>query len=310
MPRDDAPARAPILSPVPRAEALRGHGAMLAFALIISGSFSLGHQAAPFLAPSAINAARFALGVALIGTAAALGPGLRRAQLASPWRYPVLGALLAAYFVLMFVALRITDPVSTAAVFTLTPVMSAVFGRLVAGQRAGRGMIGALGLGACGALWVIFRGDLDALLALRFGSGEKIFLIGCAAHALYAPMVRRLNRGEPALAFAFWTTLACGLLILGVAVLDGSLVATDWRSLPLQAWVAIVYLAVGPTATTFYLLQYASLRLPAGGAMAYGYLTPSFVILWEGLAGRGWVPPTTWIGAAMTVTAMLWLLKR
>ena len=42
----------------------------------------------------------------------------------------ILGGLLAGYFILMFEALRLTDPVSTGAVFTLTPIMSAGFGWL------------------------------------------------------------------------------------------------------------------------------------------------------------------------------------
>ena len=41
---------------------------------------------------------------------------------------------MAAYFVLMFEALAITDPVSTGAVFTLTPLMSAIFGYLLMRQ--------------------------------------------------------------------------------------------------------------------------------------------------------------------------------
>jgi drug/metabolite transporter (DMT)-like permease len=283
---------------------------MLAFALIISGSFSLGSLAAPHIAPAAINAARFALAVVALGTAAALGSGLRRAHLTAPWRYPLLGSMLAGYFVLMFEALRLTDPVSVAAVFTLTPLMSAGFGRLVAGQRAGAGMIGALLLGGVGALWVIFRGDLDALLALQVGPGERLYLIGCASHALYTPMVRRLNRGEPPLAFAFWTMLSCGAMILAWSLINGSLLATEWTALPSAAWIAIVYLAIFATAFTFFLLQVAALRLPSGKAMAYGYLVPSFVIVWEGLAGHGWVRPDTLIGVGLTTAAMIWLLRR
>jgi drug/metabolite transporter (DMT)-like permease len=293
-----------------RRNALKGHGAMLAFALIISGSFSLGHLAAPHVSPSALNAARFGVAIMALGVAAALGPGLRRAQLQAPWRYLVLGLLLAVYFVLMFEALRLTDPVSTAAVFTLTPLMSAGFGRLVAGQRAGAGMISALVLGGIGALWVIFRADIDALLALRLGVGERLYLIGCTAHALYTPMVKRLNRGEPPLAFAFWTTGACGLVILALSLADGTLLATDWTAVPPVAFIAIGYLALMATATTTVLLQFAALHLPAGRAMAYGYLVPSFVIIWEGLAGHGWVAPQVLGGIALTGVAMLWLLRR
>jgi drug/metabolite transporter (DMT)-like permease len=51
------------------------------------------------------------------------------------------------------------------------------------------------------------------------------------------------------------------------------------------------------------------MRLPASKVMAYGYLTPSFIILWEGLLGHGWPSASTLAGVAVTVAAMLLLLK-
>jgi drug/metabolite transporter (DMT)-like permease len=60
---------------------------------------------------------------------------------------------------------------------------------------------------------------------------------------------------------------------------------------------------------TFFLLQYAAMRLPAGKVMAYGYLVPSFVILWEGLFGGNWVAPQVWFGVAATIVALAMLLR-
>ena len=74
---------------------------MLLFALLISGSFSLGGLAAPLLDPGALTAVRFVIAVVVIGAATAAAGSLRRSDLAAPWRYVVLGVLLAAYFVLI-----------------------------------------------------------------------------------------------------------------------------------------------------------------------------------------------------------------
>ncbi|MEM6942443.1 MAG: hypothetical protein AAF565_01680, partial [Pseudomonadota bacterium] len=54
-----------------RRAALRGHLAMLAFAALISVSFSLGKRAAPYLSPEAITAARFLVGACIIALIAA-----------------------------------------------------------------------------------------------------------------------------------------------------------------------------------------------------------------------------------------------
>ena len=287
--------------------AQRGHLAMLAFSALVAGSFSLGALAAPLISPAALTVARFALAGALVGGSAVLTGGIPRRAFQAPWRYVVLGALLACYFVLMFEGLRTAAAVPTAAVFTLTPVMAAGFGFVLLGQVTTLRMAGALALGAMGALWVIFRGDWTAMLALRVGRGEVIYFVGCIAHALYAPMVRRLNRGESALVFTFGTLLA-GFVLLALwgwrAVL-----ATDWAHLPAIVWICLAYVAIAASAMTFVLLQYAALRLPAAKVMAYTYLVPTWVILWEIAMGHGVPPVQVLAGIGLTMVALGLLLK-
>ena len=288
-----------------RAEALRGHAAMFAFAVAISGSFTLGKQAAPHLDPAALNAVRFCLAALLLAPVAL--PRVRRAHLAAPWRYPLLGGVFSIYFFLMFVALRLTDPVSTAAVFTLTPLMSAVFGWFLLRQVTTPRIALSLVIAGAGAIWVIFRADVGRMLAFDVGAGEWVFLAGCAAHAFYTPLIRRLNRGEPVAVFTWGTiiTAAAWMLLAGAR----PMLATDWAALPGIVWITIVYLAIFATVGSFLMVQYATLRLPSSKVMAYGYLVPSFVIFWEGVAGHGWVAPVVLLGAAATVLGLLILLR-
>lgn len=294
-----------ILSGLP--QPARGHLAMLAFSALVAGSFSLGVLAAPHIDPGALSVVRFVLAGVLVGVAAAATTGLPRQAWAAPWRYLVLGGLLGAYFVLMFEGLKTAPPVSAAAVFTLTPLMAAGFGWLFLRQRLTGRMALALGIGGVGALWVIFRADLGALARLEIGRGEVIYFVGCVAHAAYAPLVRKLNRGEPAVVFTF------GMMVAGTVLLAlyawPAVVATDWAALPGIVWVTLVYVAVAASAMTFVLLQYASLRLPAAKVMAYTYLVPSWVALWE-LVLHGLVQPgLVLVGVAMTVLALFLLLK-
>ncbi|MES2816427.1 MAG: DMT family transporter [Pseudomonadota bacterium] len=285
----------------------RGHLAMLAFSALVAGSFSLGVLAAPHIDPGALSVVRFVLAGVLVGIAAAVTTGIPRTAWAAPWRYLVLGGLLGAYFVLMFEGLKTAPPVSAAAVFTLTPVMAAGFGWLFLRQRLTARMAVALAIGGAGALWVIFRADLQALRALEVGRGEAIYFVGCVAHAAYAPLVRKLNRGEPAVVFTF------GMMVAGTVLLAlyawPAMAATDWTALPGIVWVTLVYVAVAASAVTFVLLQYATLRLPSAKVMAYTYLVPSWVALWE-LVLHGLVQPgLVLVGVAMTVLALALLLK-
>lgn len=280
-----------------------GHLASLLFAALIAGSFSIGHLAAPFIEPSAINAIRFVFATILIAIIhlAVLGklPSFPKAI----WRFVILGALMATYFILMFVALQIASPISTGAVFTLVPVMSAGFGWLFLRQTSGPVVLISLTVAAMGAIWVIFKGDLEAILGFRIGMGEAIFFFGCMAHAAYAPLVKKFNRGEPVVSFTLLTLVASTVWIAAVGAQD--IVTTSWTALPGIVWIAVAYLAIFTTATTFFLIQFASLRLPASKVLSYGYLTPAFVILIEGVIGHGWAVPSILFGALVTAIALL-----
>ena len=276
-------------APDPRGRVLRGHLAMLAFSMVVAGSFTAGGLIANDIAPAAVNTLRFAAAsVLLMGAALVLGAaggrGPRAADLAAPWRYLVLGALFAFYFVCMFEGLKTAPPVAIGAVFTLTPPLTALAAWLILRQRLRGDLALALAVGAGGAVWVIFRGEPGRLMALDVGRGEAIYLFGCALHAVFTPLMRRWNRGEPPLVS---TALVMGsgfLVLVGYGWSD--LLATDFAALPPRVWGALAYLVVFASAIALLLLQYGNQRLPASKVMAYSYLTPAWVLLIDLVLGR------------------------
>ena len=280
---------------------------MLIFSALVAGSFSLGALVANEISPLAITAARFIIASIVIGILALSLRNVTSQSFSAPWRYLILGGLFSLYFVLMFEGLKTANPVSASAVFTLTPVLSGVFGYILLRQVTTSRMAFALAIGAVGALWVIFRGELSALLQFQVGRGEIIYFWGCAAHALYIPMILKLNRGEPAVVFTLGTLMAGCLILLIVGWHD--IRATDWMSLPAIVWGTLLYISIFASAATFLLLQISSLHLPAANVMAYTYLTPSWVILWEFALGNS-VPQTfIYVGVAITIVALGLLLK-
>lgn len=288
---------------VMRKERLLGHLAMLLFSALIAGSFSFGGLAAQHMDAAPLTLWRYLLTVLVM---AVLAFGMFRAPLVrpvQPWRFLILGGLIAFYMLTMFTALEFTDPVSTGAVFTLMPLLSAGFALLFIGQRTRSGVLAALMIAAVGAIWVIFRGNVAAILSFDIGRGEIIFFTGVTAHAAYVPLIRKFDRGENPVAFGFWVTVASALCLLPIGARE--LAATDFAALPLSVYVAVAYLAVVTTAITFLLLQFASMRLPAPKVLGYGYLTPSFIILLEGLLGHGWPPASVLAGAIVTACGLV-----
>jgi len=285
----------------------QSHLAMLGFSVLVAGSFSFGSIIANDISPIALTAVRFILAAAVIGIIAIATGSITRVALKSPWRYLVLGGVFAIYFVLMFEGLKTATPVSTVAIFTLIPAASAIAGFVILGQIVSFRIVAALIIGALGALWVIFRADIQLLSTFSIGRGELIFFVGCIAHALMPILFRLLNRGENPLMVTF------GLLISGAIILcivgAREIIETDWIGLPTIVWIVIFYVSICASAVTFVLLQFASMHLPATNVMAYTYLTPIWVLAWELLLGHS-VPPL-WVlgGVFLAVVSVTLLLK-
>ena len=288
--------------------AAQGHLAMVGFSALVAGSFSLGAMVANDISPSALTAARFLVAALVLGAVVLAGPGFRRAHLRAPWRFVILGGTIGFYFVLMFEGLKTASAVSTAAVFTLTPVMTALFGWWFLRQVTTPRMAFALAIGAAGALWVIFRADLGALIAFEVGYGEAVYFVGCIAHSAFTPLLRRFNRGEPA-TVTITLVMVAGFVLLALFGWS-DVAATDWTALSPLVWITLFYTAILASAATFFLLQFAALRLPSAKVMAYTYLTPAWIILWELALGQGVPGVMVLPGIALIVLALVMLLRQ
>ena len=291
---------------MPRTQ-LIGHLAMLTLSFLVAGSFSLGSIIAHLVPPDALTALRFSAGAILMGSIAVISGQLKLDHLKRGWRFLPLGGLFSVYFVTMFEALKVTQPVSTSAVFTLAPPLTAMFSYFILRQISTKRISIALAIGAVGALWVIFRADLAAFLSFNIGKGEAIFIVGVIAHALYTPLFTKLSKGDPVIVSTF------GVMVGGTIVLwafsFNNIVTTDWISLPISFWLVFIYLVIAASSLTFFLLQFAALRLPSAKVMSYTYLVPSWVIVWEFARGDGLPSLKILAGIAITTISLILLLK-
>ena len=285
----------------------QSHIAMLGFSILIAGSFSLGSMVANDISPIALTAVRFVLAAFIVGSIALFSGSIARKELTASWRYFVLGSTFSLYFILMFEGLKTASPVSAVAVFTLIPAMSCWLGFFILGQMVSGRTLLAVVIGATGSLWVVFRADFLALTMSSVGRGELIYFVGCVAHAFMPILFRGLNRGENPVMVTF------GLLVSGALILclfgAGEIIQTDWKGLPSLVWITIFYVAVFATAVTSVCLQFASMHLPAANVMAYTYLTPTWVLLWEIFLGHDVPPFWIWGGVLLTAVSVIVLLR-
>lgn len=301
-----------LLETATRRNELMGHAAMLLFSAIVAGSFSFGGLVANEIAPAALNFVRFWLAAVVLfvvilwvepNAIARLKFGAK-----APWRYGITGGLIGTYMVLMFEGLKTASPVSTAAVFTLSPLITAGFAYVILRQVLPLRVFWVLILGGIGALWVVFRADFGAFLRFEVGKGELIYFVGALAHAIYIPLLRKFNRGESSLVFVMYSMIAGSALMFFVA--GKAILATDWANLSLVVWGVIFYTGVFATAGSLSLIHFGSMRLSGAKVMAYTYLVPSWVILLEIALGHGAPSGLVLVGVAMTIVALLLLLKQ
>ncbi|HBI16218.1 MAG TPA: EamA/RhaT family transporter [Desulfobulbaceae bacterium] len=279
------------------------HLLMLLAAILVSTSFTVGKAITAGLDPIILTLVRFILAALLF-----LPYIRRRFGLAWPgWpalgRYSVISGALIMFFWLMFESLRSTTAFNTSVIFTLVPGISGMYSAAVLRERLGRYRLLALALAMAGALWVIFQGDIGKLLALELGRGDVIFFIGCLFMAAYTPLVKLLHRGESMAVMTFWV-LVTGSLWLVPAGLD-RLPAVRWQEVAPMIWWGILYLAIFCTIVTFFLTQFATLRLGPTRVMAYSYLYPPLVVAIDWLLGHGLPPLQSLLGVPVIVLAMV-----
>ncbi|MGI9482234.1 MAG: DMT family transporter [Hyphomicrobiales bacterium] len=287
---------------------LRAHFAMLAFSFMISTSFTVGEAITAQLDPVALTFLRFVL-AALIFLAIIIFTGrkITRPNGSEILRYCWLALLLVLYFVLMFEALRWTDSLSTGAIFTLAPPMTALISWLFLRQHISlHGMI-AMAIAGLGAIWVMFDGDAEKLARFSIGKGEVIFFLGAVAYAAYSPSVRKLHGNKNLVELTFWTLIAC-IILLG-AFGWRTILSVDWQAVPLSIYLGIAHLALFTTAMSFYLIQYASIYLPSGKVMAYTYLIPAFIVVQKIMLGAP-VPSWSVLAGVLVIASAMIILQR
>jgi drug/metabolite transporter (DMT)-like permease len=274
---------------------------MVFASLTVAGSFVASAAITDRLDPGVLNLIRFAIAAGAMGLIVAPKYRLRWPGFRALGRYAVVSLPLVAFFWCLFEGLRTTTALNTSALLTVVPGLAAIAAAILVKERLGWPKIVALLIGMVGALWVIFRGNPERLLALEISVGDGIYLAGCVAMAFYTPLARLLHRGEPAPVMTFWV-LATSLFWLLIAS-HVHLATTDWGGIALSTWGGIVYLALLPTVVTFFAYQYATLRIGPTRVVAYYYINPTLVVLLEAALGKGFPSIMTIPGVVVVIAA-------
>jgi drug/metabolite transporter (DMT)-like permease len=283
------------------------HCLMLLASIIVSSSFTVGEAITHGLEPSVLLLVRYVVAVLCLAPVLMINNGFSLPSARRLGGYSLISASTVGFFWCMFEALRYTDALNTSVIFTLVPGISGIYSAVFLKERLGRGRLWALFFGMAGALWVIFRGDLNRLLGLDVNHGDLLFLAGCFMMAAYTPLVKRIHQQESMVVMTFWV-LATGVVWLLILSFQG-LGAVNWQGVEMKVWAGIVYLAIFSTIITFYLTHIATLYLGPTRVMAYSYFYPAFVLVINWGLGKE-LPPAIILPGVAVVTLATVVMQR
>jgi len=287
------------------------HSLMFLASIIVSSSFTVGEAITHGLQPSVLLLVRYLVAVICLAPIVIVNHGFSLPPVRRLGGYSLISISTVGFFWCMFESLRYTNALNTSVIFTLVPGISGIYSAIFLKERLGRGRLWALFFGMVGALWVIFRGDLNRLLGMEVNYGDLLFLAGCFMMAAYTPLVKRLHQQESMVVMTFWVLVAGTVLLLLLSF--SGLTAVDWQGVETKVWVGIVYLAVFSTIITFYLTHISTLYLGPTRVMAYSYFYPAFVLAINWGFGKG-LPPLAILPGVAVVTlatiALQWESKK
>lgn len=256
----------------------RRMGATLALtlaALFWAGNFVAGRALRDDADPVMLNVLRWLLCLALF--LPLVGPSLARQWrvVCREWRLvTALGATgIAAFHTLVYLALVETTAVNALLILTLAPVLIMAGAALAGQERPTRVQwIGSM-VSLFGALVLVTRGDVTALMVLQLNKGDLWMLGAVLAWALYSLLLRRRPQDLPQDVTLAASIIAALVLLCPLLLLRGADIRFNVTPATLGA---LVYIAVFASLIAFLLWSHGVNEIGAARAGQFVNLMPVF----------------------------------
>ncbi len=182
------------------------------------------------------------------------------------------------YFILLFKSLEYTSALNTATLFTLVPLITAIFASFIFKDKLNINKLITYIIGMSGTVIVIFDGNFQTMINLTFNQGDIIFLFGILSMALYSISVKYFyEEGDEPLVLTLMTLFG-GIIWMSISLFILS-IPLELTKIQGDYLFYMLYLSIGATLFTVLLYQKATIILGPNKVMAYVYLNPALVAL-------------------------------
>ncbi|MBR6975782.1 MAG: DMT family transporter [Ottowia sp.] len=263
-----------------------GYAAALLATAIWSGNVIVARGVAGHIPPMQLNFWRWVVALACILPFALRVLRQDMRAMRGHWGYMTLVALFGVTLMntLIYKAGQTTTSLNMGLIMPAAPVVIILLARVMHGERiTARRMAGVI-MVLAGIVFLLTRGSLDNLLAVRFTSGDLWVLGGMAAFALYSLLVRHLPPGVGALGFN--TLMFAWGLVLSLPILAWEMWAYPAPQWTAAVWGSVLYTSLGCSCAAYMLWTWAVTSIgPVNAGLVY-YSFPLFVAV-EGVVLLG-----------------------
>jgi drug/metabolite transporter (DMT)-like permease len=274
-----------------------------------SSNYVIARLAQGVVGPHALALGRWGIALALMLPFVAAVLWRQRAAVAREWRQMlVLGTLgMAICGAWVYVGAATTSATNIALIYAATPVAIAVAGVKLLHEAMSAAQRVAVAAALAGVLFVIAKGDLANLLAVRFTPGDGWLLACAVAWTAYSVLLKRWPSAlSPAARLA-------AIIVGGIVVLMPFTLAEAlwWQPPPLswRAWALMLAGGVMPGVLSYVAYSYLQREIGAARSALLLYLAPVY-----GALGAWWilgeVPGWYHVAGAALILPSIWLATR
>ncbi|WP_151942524.1 DMT family transporter [Aliarcobacter butzleri] len=257
---------------------LNAHFIILLATFLVGGSFIISQKLSGIIDPISITLLRFIIASLLLAPIVFLNQKYREKIISTFKRAMIISFFYSIYFIGMFKALEFTTALNTGTIFTLVPLLTALFSIFVFKQKISFNQYLIYLIGIIGTCMVIFKGNLELFLSLSLNKGDVIFIFSTFCMALYSISAKHFHRKDDELVVLVFMTLVGGIIWMSLALVLFD-VPLDWQKISSKEFLYLGYLTVFATLVTSYLYQKATIVLGPKKVMAYVYLNPGVIAI-------------------------------